>query len=26
LRLKEKFFYQMDGGSLLMGVLPYLSH
>jgi hypothetical protein len=25
LRLKEEIFYQMDGGSLLMAALPYLS-
>jgi hypothetical protein len=26
LRLKEEIFYRMDGGSLLMAALPYLSH
>jgi hypothetical protein len=26
LRMKEEIFYQMDGGSLLMATLPYLSH
>jgi hypothetical protein len=26
LRLKKEIFYQMDGGSLLMAALPYLSH
>jgi hypothetical protein len=26
LRLRREIFYQMDGGSLLMAALPYLSH